>query len=93
MRIFLEDNWSKWEYRDFYSLSQLLPSPDPQKDRWLLSYLAVYGRTNIQKYAMRRLGITEIPVLPVNPDDEDEDQYAPYLVLREQDMRESYYWD
>ena len=92
MRIFLEDNWSKWEYRDFYSLSQLLPSPDPQKDRWLLTYLAVYGRTNIQKYAMRRLGITEIPVLPVNPDDEDDDQYAPYLVLREQVMRESDYW-
>ena len=92
MRIFLEENWIRWEEKDFYSLSVLKPSLDQEKDKLLLTYLAVYGKNSVPRYAMRKLGISEIPEFPVNPDDQQDDQYAPYLVLREQVMRESDYW-
>ena len=92
MRPFLEENWSAWEEKDFYTLSQVSRSLDKEKDKQMLTYLAVYGRNSVQRYAMRRLGISEIPELPVNPEDPQDDQYAPYLVLREQVMRESDYW-
>lgn len=92
MRIFLEENWTRWEEKDFYSLSLLKPPLDQEKDKLLLTYLAVYGKNRVPQYAMRKLGISEIPALPVNPEDPHDDQYAPYLVLREQVMRESDYW-
>lgn len=92
MEIFREENWDKWENKDFNSFSIITRSPDKEKDRLLLTYLAVYGSSKVQKYAMKRLGAAEIPKLPVNPDDANDDEYAPYLVLREQVMRESDYW-
>ncbi len=92
MRPFLEENWVIWEEKDFYTASVMMPSLDKEKDKLQLTYLAVYGRNNVQRYAMRRLGTSEIPALPVNPEDQNDDQYAPYMVLREQVMRESDYW-
>ena len=92
MRPFLEENWIKWEEKDFSRLSILLPALNKEKDTLLLTYLAVYGKNMVQSYAMRKLGISETPALPVNPDDPHDDGYAPYLVLREQVMRESDYW-
>ena len=56
MEIFREENWEKWENKDFNSFSIITRSPDKEKDRLLLTYLAVYGSSKIQKYAMRRLG-------------------------------------
>ncbi len=88
----LEENWIKWEEKDFSRLSILLPALNKEKDKLLLTYLAVYGKNNVQTYAMRKLGSSETPALPVNPDDPHDDGYAPYLVLREQVMRESDYW-
>ena len=92
MRPFLEENWVIWEEKDFYTASVLRPSLDKEKDKLQLTYLAVYGKNNVQRFAMRRLGVKEIPALPVNPEDPQDDQYAPYMVLREQVMRESDYW-
>ena len=92
MRPFLEENWVIWEEKDFYTASVLRPSLDKEKDKLQLTYLAVYGKNNVQRYAMRKLGVKEIPALPVNPEDPQDDQYAPYMVLREQVMRESDYW-
>ena len=92
MRPFLEENWVIWEEKDFYTASVLRPSLDKEKDKLQLTYLAVYGKNNVQRYAMRKLGVKEIPALPVNPEDPQDDQYAPYLVLREQVMRASDYW-
>ena len=92
MRPFLEENWRVWEEKDFYTLRLISPNLDKDKDKLLLTYLAVYGKNSLQRYAMRRLGVKEIPELPVNPDDQYDEQYAPYLVLREQVMRESDYW-
>ena len=83
MRPFLEENWEIWEAKDFYTASVLRPSLDKEKDKLMLTYLAVYGKNSVQRYAMRKLGVKEIPALPVNPEDPQDDQYAPYMVLRE----------
>ena len=91
MRPFIEENWGPWENRDFYTIRLIRPFLNKVKDKWLRTYLAVYGKNVVQRYAMRVLGLTQIPSLPVNPDDPDDDQYAPYLVLQEQVMRESDY--
>lgn len=92
MRPFLEENWIRWEEKDFSRLSTILLALIKDKDKQLLTYLAVYGTNNVKTYAMRKLGVSEVPALPVNPDDPEDDGYAPYLVLREQVMRESDYW-
>lgn len=55
MRPFLEENWRIWEEKDFYTLSVLKPSLDKEKDKLMLTYLAVYGKNSVQRYAMRRL--------------------------------------
>ena len=92
MRPFMEENWRVWEEKDFSSRGLFRDRPDKEKDKWLLTYLAVYGRGHVQKMAMHILNISEIPELRVNPDDVYDEQYVPYLVLREQVMRESDYW-
>ena len=53
MRPFLEENWVIWEEKDFYTLSQVSRSLDKEKDKQMLTYLAVYGRNSVQRYAMR----------------------------------------
>ena len=90
MDIFREENWEKWERGDCFPAN--LVRLDSEKDRMLLMWLAVHGRDRIRKYARHKLGISGDPEVPVNIDDDRDDQYFPYLVLKEQVMRESDYW-
>ena len=90
MEIFREENWEKWENGDFM-LSDLA-TLDREKDKMLLTWMAINGRKNIQKIALHKLELSEIPETPENIDDERDDRYFPYLVLEEQVMRESDYW-
>ena len=90
IRIFKRDNWSRWEdgffgYGDFRKL-------DPEKDRLLLAYMLSRCDEGKRTRVTEKLGITEVPALPVNVDDEDDERYAPYLVMQEQVMREEDYW-
>ena len=60
-----------------------------EKDRWLLTWTAVHGNDHASRIAMHRLGISVIPEVPVNTDDEKDDLYFLYLVLNVQVKRES----
>ena len=87
MEIFREENWDTWRsgcftMADFKNLYG-------EKDRWLLTWTAVHGNDHASRIAMHRLGISVIPEVPVNTDDEKDDLYFLYLVLNEQVKRES----
>ena len=90
MDIFREENWGKWEAGEFsfYEFRRL----DEVKDRWLITWIAFHGRERIRKIVRERMGGPESLEEPVNIDDESDDQYFHYLVLREQVERESDYW-
>ena len=87
MEIFREENWDTWRsgcftMADFKNLYG-------EKDRWLLTWTAVHGNDHASRIAIHRLGISVIPEVPVNTDDEKDDLYFLYLVLNEQVKRES----
>ena len=90
MGIYAEENWTRWEARQL--THECFGGKDKEKDRWMLTFMAIYGQGLPKKLALHKLGISEIPKLPVNEYDANDEQYAPYLALREQVMRESDYW-
>ena len=51
MRIFLEENWIRWEEKDFYSLSAIKPSLDQKKDNFYEGREMEYDKTKIDKTA------------------------------------------
>lgn len=89
MQIFRRENWDRWEYGPYHKADFRL---DPEKDCWLLQYLLSHCARTQRKREMARLGLDALPAPPVNIDDPDDKDYAPYIMLREQVMREDDYW-
>lgn len=87
--IYRRENWSKWETCDYRPPDLRL---DPEKDERLITWMINRGSQRLRAMLMARYAYSEVPALPVNTDDPGDEDYAPYLVLREQVMRESDYW-
>lgn len=87
--IFKRENWQRWRTGP-YGLSDF--KLDPDRDRWLILYMLNHCDHRRLDYAKRRFRVDEVAPMPVNIDDEGDEDYAPYIVLNEQVMREEDYW-
>ena len=87
--IFRRENWDRWESGPYTVIDFSL---DPEKDRWLIRHLIGHGSEIQRRRMMIKFGFDDLPAPPVNIDDPEDTQYAPYLLLREQVMREDDYW-
>lgn len=85
MDIFRRENWDRWACGPYHKMDFRL---DAEKDRWLLQYLLSHCARTQRVKEMARLGLDEVPAPPVNIDDPRDRDYAPYIMLREQVMRE-----
>ena len=92
IEIFREDNWDRW-MDDLYMQSDT-HRLDRIKDRCLLEYLAIYGNSQVARWAMRGLGVSEVPdsVAGIKSDDYYSWKEQRWAVLQEQVMRETDYW-
>ena len=89
IEIYRRGDWDRWEYGDFHAIDIL--RLDAEKDRWLLWYILSHISENRRRRLMARLRMDQLPEPPVNVDDRDDALYAPYIMLREQVMREEDY--
>ncbi len=87
--IFRKENWSRWRSGPFQTADFRL---DAEKDRLLLGHILVHCTEPQRKRLMMKYRMKEIPAPPVNIDDAHDADYAPYMLLREQVMREDDYW-
>ena len=89
IEIFRRENWDRWESGPYNVVDFIL---DPEKDRWLIQYLLAHGSEVQRRRMMIKFGYDKPPAPPVNIDDPGDEAYAPYMLLREQVMREDDYW-
>lgn len=89
IQIYRRENWDRWGNGPYMLLDFLL---DPEKDRLLLQYLLSHCSDTPRRRMLKRFDLQEVPEPPVNIDDPEDVEYAPYLMLREQVMREDDYW-
>lgn len=87
--IFRKENWGRWRSGPFQTVDFRL---DAEKDRLLIRHIINHCTALQQKRLMMKYRMQEVPALPVNIDDENDADYAPYMLLREQVMREDDYW-
>ena len=85
-RIFQKENWHRW--KNGLSNPDRIRRLDPEKDCMLLAFSMEGLNDHRRQLLMRRMGIANLPGLPVNIDDKDDGYYAPYLLLRERVYRE-----
>ena len=91
-RMFLEDNWERW--MDEYFIKMDTRRLDRRKDRCLLEYMAVYGNPDVSKWAMKALGVSEVPdsIGGIGCAYSEDKIYQRHFVVHEQVMRETDYW-
>ena len=91
-RMFLEDNWDRW--MDEYFIKMDTRRLDRRKDRCLLEYMAVYGNPDVSKWAMKALGVSEVPdsIGGIGCAYSEDKIYQRHFVVHEQVMRETDYW-
>lgn len=88
IEIYRRENWDRWEYGPYHKTDFRL---DMEKDFWLLRHLLSRCARTQREKEMARLGLKALPAPPVNIDDPEDADYAPYIMLREQVMREDDY--
>ena len=89
IKIFRRENWDRWESGPYTLMDFLL---DPEKDRWLLQHMLSHGSDSPRSRIPKRFKLDQVPEPPVNVDDPEDEMYAPYIMLREQVMREDDWW-
>lgn len=92
IKIFREDNWDRWMEDDFIRTDTR--RLNRRKDRYLLEYMAVYGNPDVSKWAMKALGVSEVPdsVGGIGCAYIEDKIYQRHFVEHEQVMRETDYW-
>lgn len=89
IKIFRRENWDRWESGPYTLMDFLL---DPEKDRWLLQHMLSHCSDTPRSRIPKRFNLDQVPGPPVNVDDPGDEMYAPYIMLREQVMREDDWW-
>lgn len=87
--IYRDDKWDEMQYGVISR--QDIMRLDPEEDRYLIEWFVLHAREPINKIAMHKYGITEMPEELVNVDDPGDETFRTYYVLREQAARESSY--
>ena len=92
IKIFREDNWDRWMEDDFIRTDTR--RLNRRKDRYLLEYMAVYGNPDVSKWAMKALGVSEVPdsIGGIGCAYSEDKIYQRHFVEHEQVMRETDYW-
>ena len=90
-RMFRKDNWDRWMEDDFIKTDTR--RLDRYKDKCLLEYMAVYGRPDVSEWAMKALGVSEVPdsIGGIGCAYSEDKIYQRYVVVHEQVMRETDY--
>ena len=89
IKIYRRENWDRWESGPYTLMDFLL---DPEKDRWLLQHMLSHCSDTPRSRIPKRFNLDQVPGPPVNVDDPGDEMYAPYIMLREQVMREDDWW-
>lgn len=89
IKIYKKENRDRWEYGPYSLMDFRL---DLEKDRWLVQYMLEHCSETQRRRWLTKYGLDRVPEPPVNVDDPQDGLYAPYLLLREQVMREDDYW-
>ncbi len=91
-RMFQEESWDRW--MDDYFIKMDTRRLDRRKDRCLLEYMAVYGRPDVSEWAMKALGVSEVPdsIGGIGCAYIEDKVYQRHFVVHEQVMRETDYW-
>lgn len=87
--IYRDDKWDEMQYGVISR--QDIMRLDREEDRYLIEWFVLHAREPINKIAMHKYGITEMPEETVNVDDPDDETFRTYYILREQAARENSY--